>query len=83
MLLLFGLAVLIVFAAFHTPEFKAVLEMSQQELNETELKTWMAVGMFFGASIMLCALYLLMDYIMVILTVFITFGSTVSVSLVI
>ena len=36
--LLFALAVVIVFVAFHTPELKIVREMTKEELKHTEFK---------------------------------------------
>jgi hypothetical protein len=40
-----------------------ILDMTAQELQETEFKTSQAIYFFFGASFMLLALYMLMDYI--------------------
>ena len=83
MLVMFGMAVLIVYVAFHTPELMIVLDMSQEELEETEFKSSQALLFFFGASFMLLGLYLLMDYIMIILTLWVTFGATVAISILI
>jgi hypothetical protein len=40
-----------------------ILDMTAQELQETEFKTSQAIYFFFGASFMLLTLYMLMDYV--------------------
>lgn len=39
MLVLFTIAVFIIYVAFHTPELQMVLEMTDEEINETEFKS--------------------------------------------
>jgi hypothetical protein len=77
-LFLFGIAILVVFVAFHTPELKVIQDLSNEELKDTEFTTGQAVLMFFGASAMLLTLYLLMDYLMTILTIWVTCGCAVA-----
>ena len=36
MLVLFSLAIMMVYVAFHTPELQMVLEMTDEEIEETE-----------------------------------------------
>lgn len=71
-LVLFCLAVFMVYIAFHTPELQLILEMSDEEIAETEFKSSQAVFFCFGASAMLLTLYYLLEYINHILTIFIT-----------
>jgi flagellar biosynthesis protein FlhB len=61
--ILFLLAIFIVYFSFSSPELQMILDMTAQELQETEFKTSQAVYFFFGASFMLFTLYLLMDYV--------------------
>jgi hypothetical protein len=83
MVLLFIMAVAIVYVAFHTPELYIVTEMTDEELEETEFKAMNAVFFFFSASFMLLALYFLIDYIGKVLEVIITFTSGMAVAVIV
>ena len=82
MLVLFGISILTIYVAFHTPELRMIQNMSKEEIEETEFKTWQAVGFFVGASISITLLYLFMDYIMVILTIWVTFAATIAMAVI-
>ena len=82
MLVLFGLSLLTIIVAFHTPELRMIQKLSQEELQETEFKTWQAVGFFVGASVMITLMYLFMEYIMVVITVYITCASTIALAVI-
>ena len=83
MVLLFVMAVAIVYVAFHTPELYIVTEMTDEELEETEFKAINAVFFFFSASFMLLTLYFLIDYIGKVLEVIITFTSGMAVAVIV
>ena len=61
MLVLFGLAVFMVYIAFHTPELQLILEMSDEEIEEIEFRSSQAIFMVIGASCMLMTLYYFID----------------------
>lgn len=83
MVLLFVMAVAIVYVAFHTPELYIITEMTDEELEETEFKAINAVFFFFSASFMLLTLYFLIDYIGKVLEVVITFTSGMAVAVIV
>jgi len=77
MVALFGTAIIIIIIVFHTPDIQAIQSMTDEELNETEFKTWQAFLFCGGASTMLLVLYLFLDKIARIIEVLITFvGAT-------
>lgn len=78
LILLFSIAVSLVYVAFHTPDLRIIQNMTMEDLKETELSTVHALLMAVGASIMLLTLYLFLDSIMSILTLWIAFGSTIT-----
>jgi hypothetical protein len=77
MFLLFGIAVGVVILAFHTPELQLVQDMTDEELEETQIKTYQAALFCLLASVMLVAIYLLLDYILDVFTIIVTFQCTV------
>jgi hypothetical protein len=83
MVVLFAMAVGIVYIAFHTPELYIVTEMTDEELEGTEFKVANAIFFFFAASCMLLTLYLFIDYIGKFLEVIITFTSGMSVAVIV
>ena len=83
MLVLFGIAVSIIYFAFHTPELQMVLEMTDDEIEETEFKSTQAVGFCFAASGMLLFLYFMVDKIYWLLEIGISIVSAVACSTVI
>jgi len=62
MFALFAIATTIVFIAFHTPTLGVIEEMTEEELEGTEIKSKQAVFFAIMASVFLLVLYLLLKY---------------------
>ena len=81
--MLFALATIVIWVAFHTPTLSIVEGMSDEELEATELQTSQALLFACGASAMLMFLYIFLEYIAGIFEVIITFTSSMAGSIII